>query len=181
MKSHSIEYFLTNNINFSKSKREIAINRIEKEKYSVKNLVCLLKNTEAKKTSYLICLCDTLSRIHTSYLLIEKEYFIEIASKETNESNKRCLTNIFITMLTFHYNTFSSKQKEQIMEVCFNWLIDDSLIATQCNCLTCLDILSKDIEWIKDELLLIIDKTFTQKPVSYQSRAKKILKKYRTI
>ena len=181
MDVNSIEYFLTNGLDFSISKREKAKIWLEKEKFSSKHLIELLKQTNHKTSVYLICFFETFSRQHPSYFIKQIDFFIELAYIETNESNKRSLSNLFITMLTFHYDEFSSKQKEQMVEISFNWLISDSLIATQCNSLTCLDILSKDIEWIKDELLLIIDKNFTKKPASYQSRAKKIMKKYRSI
>lgn len=181
MDVNSIEYFLTKELDFSIFKREKAKIWVEKENFSSKLLIQLLKQTNQKPFAYLLCFFETFCREHPSYFINEIDFFIELAYIETNESNKRSLSNIFITWLTFYYDEFSSKQKEQMAEVSFNWLIDESLIATQCNCLTCLDLLSKDSEWIKDELLLIIDKNFTDKPASYQSRAKKIMKKYRSI
>ena len=181
MHSPSIEYFLINELNFSISKRQKAEIWINNEKISPEQLIRILKQAKDKSFVYLLCFFDTFSRKNTNYFINKKDYFIQLSSKETNESNKRSLTNIFITMLKFHYNSFSNHQKERITEICFNWLIDDSLIATQCNCLTCLDILTKENKWIKDELMHIIDKNFTHKPPSYQSRAKKIMKKYRSI
>lgn len=180
MHSSSIEHFLINELDFSIAKRHKAQLWIEKEAVPAGQIISIMKQSSGKSFVHLLCFCDTFSRVHTEYFIHERVYFLQLAQQEKNESNKRSLTNLFITFLRYNYSCFKGDEKEILIERCFQWLIDESAIATQCNCLTCLDILANDYHWVKEELLLIIDKDFKHKPASYQSRAKKIIKKHRS-
>lgn len=177
MKPLSIEYFLINHLDLSISKRQEAIKRIENENFTLTQYIKLWKFATPKQITYLLCLLDTISRSKIKYFSSDVSFFVKIGANEIHETNKRSLTNLYIGFLSHNYLTID--QKKNIIDYCFTWLLDDSLIATQCNCLTCLNLLIKDFGWIKEELLSIIDKESSQKPVSYQSRAKKIIKKHR--
>lgn len=177
MNSLSIEHFLIHELDFSLSKRQKAIDWVLEKQISSEKIIQWLDQTSGKSKVHLLCFCETLAKQEPFFFENHLDYFLKIASEETHESNKRSLTNLYIIFLKKTYKTITDSQKEKLVERCFSWLLDESLIATQCNCLTCLEYLSQDQQWIREELLQIIDKDFTSKPPSYQSRARKILKK----
>lgn len=174
-----VENFLLNHLDLRLENRYFARELILKNDFDSESLVALIDRTSGKQKVHLLCFCDTFSRTHLLYFKNDFQYFIDLAENENHETNKRSLTNMYIGMLKHTYNELSAKQKQQLTEICFSWLIGESLVATKSNCITCLDLLSKENKWIAEELTAIIEQMYPQMTVSFQSRARKILKRKR--
>lgn len=175
----SIENFLLNKLDLRLSNRHFAKEQILKNDFKVDQLIDLIHVADAKQKVHLLCFCDTFSREDLLYFENHFQFFINLSKNETNETNKRSLTNLYIGMLKFARNKLTNNQKNSLTEVCFMWLLNESLVATKSNCITCLDFLSKDNQWIADELKAIIEQIYPEMPVSFQSRARKIMEKTR--
>ena len=64
-----------------------------------------------------------------------------------------------------------------LVEVCFDWLLEDHKVATKVFSMTSLYHLGARFSWIHPELKSILQKTITQGTAGYQNRAAKLLDK----
>ena len=67
-------------------------------------------------------------------------------------------------------------QKEKIIVVNFDWIIENHKVATQVFAMDTLLILGKKYDWVHNELKLILEKNTSSGSAGYQAHAKKILK-----
>ncbi|WP_027138768.1 hypothetical protein [Gaetbulibacter saemankumensis] len=79
-------------------------------------------------------------------------------------------TNAFETALT-------RLHREQIIEACFDWLIQDKKVAAKVYAMETLYLLGQDEAWIYRELRLIIEQNFSKQSAAFKSKAKHILNK----
>ena len=172
----SVEYFLLNELDLRLSKRQYAQELILNHSYDVSKLIALIHRADERQKVCILCFCDTFSRTFPAYFSEQLQSFVDWANNETHETNKRSLTNMFLTFLKHKEYGFTPAQEKEIIEICFSWLIDDSLVATKSNCISCLALLAKKHHWIKEELIPLMEQMYPEMPVSFQSRARKILK-----
>lgn len=69
--------------------------------------------------------------------------------------------------------TFSHREK--IIEVCFDWLINDEKIAPKAYAMTSLYLLGQNFDWIHPELALILERDFQMQSSGFKARARHIL------
>jgi len=67
--------------------------------------------------------------------------------------------------------------KERIVEVCFDYMINDEKIAPKAYSMNTLFLLGRDIDWIHPELVMILERDFQIQSSGFKARAKHILKK----
>tara|TARA_R110000850_G_scaffold150497_1_gene273146 strand:+ start:39967 stop:40521 length:555 start_codon:yes stop_codon:yes gene_type:complete len=70
----------------------------------------------------------------------------------------------------------SKKQREQLIETCFDWLITDQKVAVKAYAMQCLFLLGKEFKWIHPELKIILEKDFHHQQPAFKARARHILK-----
>lgn len=70
--------------------------------------------------------------------------------------------------------------REKIIEVCFDYMINDEKIAPKAYSMNCLFLLGKDYDWIHPELALILERDFHMQSAGFKARARHILKKIKT-
>ena len=76
----------------------------------------------------------------------------------------------------------TSQVKEKMTSRCFEWLIDDQLkVAPRAYSMISLFHLGKDINWIHEELQLVIEQNYAQESAAYKARARMVLKKLSTL
>ncbi len=73
------------------------------------------------------------------------------------------------------------KHREEITERCFDWLIEPHKMAPKVFAMTALFHLGEDFEWVRPELKLFLEKTFTTGSPGYQNRGQKVLDKLRKL
>jgi hypothetical protein len=71
----------------------------------------------------------------------------------------------------------TSKHKERIIEVCFDWMIKDVKVAQKAYSMNALYLLGKDYDWVHPELKLILERDFQSQSAAFKARARHILKK----
>ncbi|WP_296312117.1 adenylosuccinate lyase [Winogradskyella sp. UBA3174] len=71
----------------------------------------------------------------------------------------------------------SQSHKEEIIEACFDWMINDEKIAPKAYAMNTLFLLGKGIDWIHPELILILERDFQIQSSGFKARARHILKK----
>ncbi len=67
--------------------------------------------------------------------------------------------------------------KERIIEVCFDYMINDEKIAPKAYAMNTLWLFGRDFDWIHPELALILERDFQMQSSGFKARAKHILKK----
>lgn len=69
------------------------------------------------------------------------------------------------------------KHQEKIIEVCFDWMINDVKIAPKAYSMNALFLFGKDYHWIYPELIIILERDFQMQSSGFKARAKHIIKK----
>ncbi|GEL11915.1 hypothetical protein SAMN05192550_2360 [Flavobacterium glycines] len=101
----------------------------------------------------------------------------------TNESAIRPLSKVIFLLIEAHYKTskkeihFSEEQRQELIEINFDWLITDTKVASKVYAMRSLQLLGKEYDWIHPELETILVKDFSTHTAAYKSVSKHILKK----
>ena len=67
--------------------------------------------------------------------------------------------------------------RERIIEVCFDYMINDEKIAPKAYAMNSLFLLGQDYDWIHPELALILERDYQMQSSGFKARARHILKK----
>jgi hypothetical protein len=113
------------------------------------------------------------------------DYFTENIDKPSNESILRPLAKICFLIAKAYYSKtdhqirsgLTEQHKNKIVEVTFDWLINDHKVANQVFAMDTLFLFGKEFDWIPNELKLVLEKQIQCGSPGYQVRAKRILKK----
>ncbi len=70
----------------------------------------------------------------------------------------------------------TKNHREQLTEICFDWLIGQKKVAVKAYAMKCLYLLGKEFKWIHPELKIILDKDFHHQQPAFKARARYILK-----
>lgn len=98
-----------------------------------------------------------------------------------DESAIRPAAKICQLLVSSHFKNkdrqLSEKQLEEIIENSFDWLINDTKVATKAYSIRTLYILGQHYDWIHTELKNIITKDYPNHTAAYKAVAKEVLKK----
>lgn len=115
-----------------------------------------------------------------------QNYLPLICSKSktlSNESAIRPLSKVIFLLIEAHYKTskneihFTETQRQELIEINFDWLITDTKVASKAYAMRSLLLLGKEYHWIHPELQTILAKDFSTHTAAYKSVSKHILKK----
>lgn len=70
--------------------------------------------------------------------------------------------------------------KEQIIENCFDWMINDEKIAPKAYAMNTLYLLGQDYDWIHPELVTILERDYQMQSSGFKARARRILKQIKS-
>lgn len=164
-------------VDLSIKSRTFAKNTILDSQINAQELIHFIKISQERTQVLFICVLDYIIDEHPVFLAKDLNSFINLQEVFVNETCKRCTSRIIFNLLKYDASLFSKKQKEKLINIHFDWIILNSLVATRVNCLSVLFELRNEADWIKPELLAIIDQQVQLQEPSFVSRAKKILKK----
>ncbi len=71
----------------------------------------------------------------------------------------------------------TNKQKEQIIEACFDWMITEQKVAVKAYSMSTLYLFGKEFDWVYPELRIILERDFSFQSAAFKARARHILKK----
>ena len=122
-----------------------------------------------------------------SYLIPFLDVFTSNIHKVNHDSAKRPMAKICEMIATKYYHKISHKiqsslnstHKEQIIESCFDWMINNEKVAVKAYSMNTLYLFGNEFEWIHPELQLILEKDFSSQSAAFKARARHILKKLR--
>lgn len=113
------------------------------------------------------------------------DYFTENLNRIKEESILRPLSKVCYTIVNTcqsgsNHNInklISQKNKLQIVEANFDWLIEDHKVATQVFAMDTLYLLGLEIDWIHKELKMVLEQNIIKGSSGFQVRGKRVLKK----
>jgi hypothetical protein len=73
-------------------------------------------------------------------------------------------------------SALTTEHKERIVEVCFDWLINDERVAPKAYAMQVLYLFGSDYDWVFPELRMILERDFQLQSSGFKARAKYILK-----
>ncbi len=76
---------------------------------------------------------------------------------------------------------FLKKHRNQLVEICFDWLITEQKVACKAYAMQCLYLLGKEFPWVHPELKILLLKDFASQQPAFKARARHILNKLRKI
>lgn len=131
----------------------------------------------------LVCFADI--SLIVPYLSFYAQNLHEIHHESALRPIAKVCSFICMTYFTDKENVFHlklSKEDMQFMvESNFDWLIEDHKVATKAFAMETLFFLGLEIDWVHDELKLVLEKNIIHGSSGYQSRARKILNKINTL
>lgn len=171
-----ITYFSTHNHNLSTPSRIRAVEYLIKNEVSANSFIDTIYFVDEKQKIVLYHVLDMMVEHCISYLDHYLDFYLEKALSETHESTKRCVSRTIYHQLKNNKNIYNTKQKQEIIQTFFDWIILPSLVATRVNTIHALYFLINEEEWIKEQLIALIEQNMLLQEPSFVSRGKKILK-----
>ncbi len=109
------------------------------------------------------------------------DFFCSNIKNLKNESALRPASKICQLLVFSHYKKkeiqLAEEQLQVLIENNFDWLINDTKVASKAYAMRTLFVLGKHYEWIHPELKTIITKDFPNHSYAYKTVAKEVLKK----
>lgn len=116
-------------------------------------------------------------------LLPHIEAFINGLPEVTRESSIRpmakvceCLCEAAASVDTAGAVELAPKQRERLIEICFDWLTGPHKVAPKAYSMRCLFLLGRDYPWVWEELQGVLLRYYAGSSPAYRVRARQILK-----
>lgn len=171
-----ITYFSKHHHNLSTQSRTLAMNHILEQKILADTFMEVIYFVDTKQKIVLYHALDMLVERHIDYLNDYLDLYLEKALNETNESIKRCVSRTVFHQLKNNKNIYNTEQKRIIIQTMFDWIILPSAVATRVNAIHILYFLVDEEDWIKEQLIALIEQNLLLQEPSFLSRGRKILK-----
>ncbi|TDW47041.1 hypothetical protein EV144_10557 [Flavobacterium sp. 270] len=111
------------------------------------------------------------------------DFFCENLKHLKEESSLRPIAKVLQHLVKSHYKKaencilLSEENLQHCIEVSFDWLINDTKVATKAYSIRTLYVLGNYYDWIHPELKIIIEKDYADHSAAYKAVAKEVLKK----
>jgi len=187
VKKNMTKYSLIKELNaiksISKSHRDKLSRIVVNDENLFKSLIEITfdyKNETSVKAALIL---EVVCEKRLDWIAYNLPYFTEHIAALTNDSAIRPAAKICNLIAQEVNSKFDSPikiiatedQVGQIIETCFDWLIQDNKVASKAHAMEALYFLGKQNNWIHYELKMIIEKNIPLESPAYSSRATKIL------
>ncbi len=147
----------------------------------LKDLTEIAFNTKDKNHHKACWILELVCEEQVALFIPFTEGFCAVLPDFKIDSAVRPASKICMFLITSHYKKngipLSENQLQKITESCFDWLINDTKVASKCYSIRTLHIIGKHVDWIYPELRIILNKDYKSHSAAYKAVAREILKK----
>lgn len=146
-------------------------------------LVSICFSPEDKNNHKACWILEFVSYEELLWLQPHLDFFCSNLKVLKDESSMRPIAKVTQLLVKSHYKKnencikLSEENLQDCIETSFDWLINDTKVATKAYSIRTLYILGNYYDWIHPELKVIIDKDFGDHSAAYKAVAKEVLKK----
>ncbi|MDO6597011.1 adenylosuccinate lyase [Oceanihabitans sp. 2_MG-2023] len=174
-----------NYVNHSREKRLYYANLVIKNPSLIEKLLEILFMVDDKISPRAAWVFEFMCNEHLEEAIPYLDYFTKNMHKVHQDSAVRPVAKVCEYLVKAYYSKKENRIKtellprhrEKIIEVCFDYMINDEKIAPKAYSMNSLYLLGKDYDWIHPELVLILERDFQMQSSGFKARAKHILKK----
>lgn len=109
------------------------------------------------------------------------DFFCSNIKKLADDGAVRAISKVCLLLTIAHFKkkeiVLTENQLQEITETCFDWLINDTKVASKCYAIRALHLLGNHFDWIHPELKIILKKDYLNHSAAYQAVGREILKK----
>ena len=146
-------------------------------------LVSICFSPEDKNNHKACWILEFVSYEELLWLQPHLDFFCSNLKVLKDESSLRPIAKVTQLLVKSHYKKsensikLSEENLQDCIEASFDWLINDTKVATKAYSIRTLYVLGNHYDWIHPELKVIIDKDFGDHSAAYKAVAKEVLKK----
>ncbi|MDQ8012532.1 MAG: hypothetical protein REI96_08795 [Flavobacterium nitrogenifigens] len=146
-------------------------------------LVSICFSPEDKNNHKACWILEFVSYEELNWLQPHLDFFCSNLKVLKDESSMRPIAKVVQLLVKSHYKKnengikLSEENLQDCIEASFDWLINDTKVATKAYSIRTLYILGNHYDWIHPELKVILDKDFGDHTAAYKAVAKEVLKK----
>ncbi|KAF2325847.1 hypothetical protein [Flavobacterium nitrogenifigens] len=146
-------------------------------------LVSICFSPEDKNNHKACWILEFVSYEELNWLQPHLDFFCSNLKVLKDESAMRPIAKVVQLLVKSHYKKnengikLSEENLQDCIEASFDWLINDTKVATKAYSIRTLYILGNHYDWIHPELKVILDKDFGDHTAAYKAVAKEVLKK----
>ncbi|MEE9349436.1 MAG: adenylosuccinate lyase [Flavobacteriaceae bacterium] len=160
--------------------RQRVANLVVQDENNFKQLLDIVFDVDNKTSIKAAWVVEFVCKDKMLWLYNHLDYFTKNMHKAHFGSVVRPLAKICELLVLQNKRTpklnFTLKHKQRIAETTFDWLISDHKVAVKAYSMTSLFILGKEIDWIHEELKMIIISNINDSSKAYEARGKFVLK-----
>jgi hypothetical protein len=177
-----------NYVNHSREKRLYYANLVIDNPDLIEKLLEILFKVDDKISPRAAWVFEFMCKENLAEAIPYLDYFTENMHKVHLDSAVRPVAKVCEYLITAYYSRTENRMqtvllprhREKIIEVCFDYMINDEKIAPKAYAMNCLFLLGKDYDWIHPELVLILERDFQMQSSGFKARAKQIIKKVKS-
>jgi len=147
----------------------------------LKDLTQIAFNTKDKFHHKACWILELVCEGKTELFLPFIEDFCTVLPNLKKDAAIRPASKICLFIITSHFRKnhiqLSEIQLQKITESCFDWLINETKVASKCYSIRTLFLLGKHFDWIYPELRIILNKDYKAHSAAYKAVSREILKK----
>ncbi|WP_343695651.1 hypothetical protein [Flavobacterium sp.] len=146
-------------------------------------LVAICFSPEDKNNHKACWILEFVSYEELHWLQPHLDFFCTNLKILKDESSMRPIAKVVQLLVKSHYKKnengiqLSEENLQDCIEASFDWLINDTKVATKAYSIRTLYVLGNYYDWIHPELKVIIDKDYADHSAAYKAVAKEVLKK----
>lgn len=178
-------YIELNYVDHSREKRLYYAQMIQDNPNSIYNLVEILFMVDDKISPKAAWVFEFICNQDINFIIPHLDFFTENFHKIHKDSAVRPVAKI-CELIAISYTSkndnpikkaLTESHKDRIIEICFDYMINDEKIAPKAYSMNTLFLLGKDYDWVYPELALILERDFQIQSSGFKARARHILKK----
>lgn len=173
LKLDSVNTYLENRHNVA--------NYILENHYDYNELIAICFSPSNKNHAKACWILELISYKKIDWLESHLDFFFLNIKTITNQSAIRSISKVCLLLTISHFKKkeilLTENQLQQITEICFDWLIKETKVASKCYAIRALHLLGTHFDWIHPELKIILEKDYAKHTAAYKAVGREILKK----